>query len=94
MENAAVTLDGKTLTAVALDPQRVTSVFTFSGNTRLETERYDDESEQWNLYMPDGYVLCLRRTGALRGSTKTIRVTFRNCEMSRVLASAIAPYSG
>jgi hypothetical protein len=94
MENAAVTVDGKTLTAVALDPQRVTSVFTFSEDTRLETEPYDDESEQWNLYMPDGYVLCFEADGSLTWVHEDDPVTFKSCELSRELTSAIAPYSG
>ncbi len=65
MQKAADALEGKTLTEVTLNPQRGTSIFTFSENTQLETEPYD-ESEQWELFMPDGFVLCYEANGTLR----------------------------
>ena len=55
-------LDGQALTAAATDSS-ASSQFFFDLGGLLTTTPYDDDSEQWMLYQPDGNVLSLRANG-------------------------------
>ncbi len=57
---AAATLDGQVLTRVVALPGPGQTRFEFDLGGVLETRPYDEESEQWFLYGPDGNVLTLR----------------------------------
>ena len=48
---------------VTMEPSRGTSVFIFDLGSRLETMPYDQDSTQWMLFEPDGYVYCYRADG-------------------------------
>lgn len=61
---AARELDGQKLMHVEVDPSRGASVFSFDLGSRLETQPYDADSEQWMFYQPDGMVLSYRADGA------------------------------
>lgn len=56
IQSAADELDGQKLLQVSVTPNAGTSVFKFDLGSRLETQLYDEESEQWMLFEPSGDV--------------------------------------
>ena len=63
IDRAAQELDGQALTRVAALPQPGCTRFEFDLGRVLETQPYDEESEQWFLYDAKGYVLTMRWDG-------------------------------
>ena len=61
-------LDGQALIAATVD-NSANSQFTFDLGGVLTTSPYDEDSEQWMLYQPDGMVLSLRADGHYSHST-------------------------
>lgn len=64
IRRAAADLDGQSLVSVVVDPSKGTSVFAFDLGSRLETTPYND-SIQWYLYEPSGFVLSYRADGRI-----------------------------
>ncbi len=62
IQKAAYELDGQKLLRVSVNPADGTSVFEFDMGSRLETKPYDD-SNQWKLFEPSGYVFLYRADG-------------------------------
>lgn len=62
MEPATEFLDGQAL-ATAKTDSSAKSTFTFVLGGVLTTTPFDEKSEQWMLYQPDGSVLSLRADG-------------------------------
>jgi hypothetical protein len=62
-KHAAQELDGQMLTHVSVSPENGASTFTFDLGAQLITAPYDQESEQWFLYEPTGYVFSMRADG-------------------------------
>jgi hypothetical protein len=60
--DATQLLDGQAFKSVSIEKSGNTR-FTFDLDGTLETSPYDDFSEQWMLYQPDGNVLALRADG-------------------------------
>lgn len=63
IDRAARELDGQALKRVLALPHAGCSRFEFDLGAVLETQPYDEESEQWFLYEPKGYVLTMRWDG-------------------------------
>jgi hypothetical protein len=62
IDSALAVLDGQALVSVSVDADARTT-FTFDLGCSLLTWPYDDASEQWLLYEPDGRVLTVRADG-------------------------------
>jgi hypothetical protein len=62
-KRAAQELDGQILNHVAVSPTNGASTFTFDLGSQLTTAPYDQDSEQWLLYEPSGYVFTVRADG-------------------------------
>lgn len=62
IDRGAFELDGQKLMRVSVNPSEGSSLFEFDLGSRLETRPYDD-SEQWMLYEPSGYVFTYRADG-------------------------------
>lgn len=60
--DASQLLDGQALTDLSID-EPASCRFAFDLGGSLTTSPYDDNSEQWMLYEPDGNVLTLRADG-------------------------------
>lgn len=63
IRNALRDLNGQALTYVSVNPKNGASEFGFDLGGRLETSRFDRQSEQWMLYEPSGRVLSIRADG-------------------------------
>lgn len=56
IQRAANELDGQKLVRVSVIPENGTATFEFDLGSRLETQPYDENSDQWLLYEPSGRV--------------------------------------
>lgn len=63
IDQAAIALNGQALTHVTVRPTDSQTVFTFDLGAVLTTWPYDDESEQWHVYEPNGQVFTLGPRG-------------------------------
>ena len=60
-ESATQFLDGQALTSTATESS--TTTFTFDLGGTLTTKPFDEKSEQWMFFQPDGFILTLRADG-------------------------------
>jgi hypothetical protein len=63
IKRAADELDGQKLIHVSVNPRTANTVFEFDLGSRLETKPYNETSDQWILFEPNGNIFTLRGNG-------------------------------